>query len=195
LNARGVETVRNLNKLLRQAFARLNGEARAWYFLQQIERRGGLTDAAVAELAEHIPDGPEREPYLRTIRCWAEAHQIATDIHQEDEMDDVGKALVVRLHIVDRRMAWERPKVEAMEGYQDARGFRAWRQHPWEPSGILPVPADPEAAWADFVAWCRDGPYHSTEPLLRKETYLRIFTDDKPYHAWELREASEPRPS
>lgn len=61
-------------------------------------------------------------------------------------MDDVGKALVVRWHIVDRHMAWERPRVEALEGFQDARGFRARRQHPWEPSGILPVPADPEAA-------------------------------------------------
>jgi hypothetical protein len=184
--------MRNLNRLLRQAFSRLNGEARAWYFLQQIERRDGLTDADVADLAEHIPDGPERGPYLRTIRRWAETHQIVTDIHQEDEMDNVGKALVVRLHIVDRRMAWERPKVEALEGYQDARGFRAWRQHPWTPSGVEPVPVDPEEAWADFVEWCKGPPYQAAEPLLRKETYLRIFTEDKPYHAWELRQPAEP---
>jgi hypothetical protein len=181
--------VRNLNKLLRQAFARLNGGARAWYFLQQIERRGGPTDADMAALAENIPDGPERAPYLRTIRRWAETHQIPTDLHSEDEMDDVDKTLVVRLHVIDRYMAWERPKVEALESYRDARGFQAWTQHPWTPSGILPVPADPEAAWLDFVEWCRDGPYHSAEPLLRKETYLRIFTEDKPYHAWELRQS------
>jgi hypothetical protein len=179
--------MRNLNKLLRQAFARLNGEARAWYFLQKIERQGGLTDGDVAELAAHIPDGPERAPYLRTIRRWAEARYITTDLHPEDEMDDVGKALVVRWHIVDRYMAWERPKIEALESYVEPGGWTNWRQHPWTPSGILPVPADPEEAWADFVEWCRDGPYHCTEPLLRKETYLKIFTEDKPYHVWELR--------
>ena len=68
-------------------------------------------------------------------------------------------------------------------------------QHPWTPSGILPVPADPEEAWADFVEWCRDGPYHSAEPLLRKETYLRLFTEHKPYHQWELRQPAEPAES
>jgi hypothetical protein len=184
--------MRNLNKLLRQAFARLNGEARAWYFLQQIERRGKITDADVAELAEHIPDGPERGPYLRTIRRWAETHQIPTDIHQEDEMDDAGKVLMVRYHVIDRHMSWEKPKVEALESYRDAHGYQAWTQHPWEPSAVLPVPADPEAAWADFVAWCRDGLHHSAEPRLRKETYLKIFTGDRPYHGWELRQPSEP---
>jgi hypothetical protein len=183
--------VRNLNKLLRQAFAQLNGEARAWYFLQQIERRGGLTDADVAELAEHIPDSQERGPYLRTIRRWAEAHQITTDLHPEDEMDDVGKALVVRFHVIDRYAVWERPKIEAMEFLDDERGFRRWRQHPWKPSGILPVPADPEAAWLDFVEWCRTGPYQAAEPLLRRETYLKIFTEDKPYRIWELRGAED----
>jgi hypothetical protein len=182
--------VRNLSKLLRQAFARLNGEARAWYFLQQIERRGKITDADVAELAERIPDGPERASYLRTIRRWADTHQIATDLHPEDEMDDVGKALVVRFHIIDRHMGWERPRVEAVESFVEAGGWTNFRQGPWEPSGILPVPADPEAAWLDFVEWCQDGPYHSAEPLLRKETYLRIFTENKPYHQWELRQPS-----
>jgi hypothetical protein len=43
-----------------------------------------------------------------------------------------------------------------------------------------------------FAEWCRDRPYHSAELLLRKETYLRIFTENKPYHAWELRQPSEP---
>jgi hypothetical protein len=184
--------MRNLNKLLRQAFSRLNGEARAWYFLQQIERRGKITDADVAELAEHLPDGPERGPYLRTIRRWAEVHHITTDLHPEDEITDVGKALIVRFHVIDRHMAWERPKIEAMESYVEPGGWTNFRQHPWEPSGILPVPSDPEAAWADFVAWCREGPYQSAEPLLRQETYLRIFTEDKPYHAWELQQPSEP---
>jgi hypothetical protein len=40
-----------------------------------------------------------------------------------------------------------------------------------------------------FVEWGEDGSYHSAEPLLRKEMYLRIFTEDKPYHAWELMSA------
>jgi hypothetical protein len=111
--------MRNLNKLLRQAFARLNGEARAWYFLQQIERRGGLTDADVAELAEHIPEGRERGAYLRTIRRWAEAHKITTDLHPEDELSDVARYGFVRDHIVCRYMAYERPQVEAMEFYAD----------------------------------------------------------------------------
>lgn len=66
--------MRNVNRLLRQVFSRLNGEARAWYVLQQIKRRGGLTDADVTELAQHMPEGPERGPYLRTIRHWAETH-------------------------------------------------------------------------------------------------------------------------
>jgi len=53
------------------------------------------------------------------------------------------------------------------------------------------VPADPEAVWLDFVEWCCMGPYHAAEASLRKETYLRIFTEDKPYHAWELRQPSD----
>jgi hypothetical protein len=28
----------------------------------------------------------------------------------------------------------------------------------------------------------------AAQSLLRKETYLRIFTDDKPYHTWELQQ-------
>jgi hypothetical protein len=74
-------------------------------------------------------------------------------------------------------MTWERPKVEGLERYVEPGGWTNWRQHPWTPSGILPVPADPEEASADFVAWCRDGPYQSAEPLMRKETYLKIFTE------------------
>jgi len=81
------------------------------------------------------------------------------------------------------------------KSYVEPGGYTNWRQHPWEPSGVLPVPADPEAAWLDFVEWCRDGPYHSAEPLLRKETYLRIFTGeagDKPYLEWQLGQRDNP---
>jgi hypothetical protein len=99
----------------------------------------------------------------------------------------------MRHHIIDRRTAYEAPRHAAMESYVEPGGWINFRQHPWEPNDVLPVPLDLEATWDDFVEWCRDGPYHSAEPLLRKETYLRIFTEDKPYHAWELR-PSEPTP-
>jgi hypothetical protein len=92
-------------------------------------------------------------------------------------------------------MAWERPKIEALERYVKPGRWTNWRQDPWTPSGILPVPADLGAAWLDFVVRCRDGPYHSAEPLLRKETYIKIFTGEegkKPYHAWELRQGDNP---
>ena len=139
-------------------------------------------------LSSFEADGPERGAYLRTIRRWAEAHQIATDLHAEDEMTDVGKVGMARSHIIGRYMAWGRPKIEAVEFFDDARGYRAWHQGSWEPSGILSVPADPEAAWLDFVEWCKGPPYQAAEPLLRDETYLKIFTQDKPYHAWQPRQ-------
>ena len=110
-------------------------------------------------------------------------------------MSEVSKQLLIRFHIIDRHMAYEAPKHAALESYAEVGGWINFRQHPWEPSGVLPVPADPEAARLDFVEWCRDGPYHSAEPLLRKETYLKIFTENKPYHAWELRQPSEPESS
>jgi hypothetical protein len=99
---------------------------------------------------------------------------------------------MVRFHIIDRYAAWERPRIEAMEFYTDGRGYQAWRQHPWEPSGVEPVPADPEAAWKDFCLWCQGPPMNRTEPPLRRETYLRIFSEGKPYHGWEVRQAIEP---
>jgi hypothetical protein len=113
---------------------------------------------------------------------------IPTDLHEEDELSGALKSLIVRSHIADRYMGWERPKVEALESYVEPDGWIKFRQHPWTPSGILPVPSDPGAAWLDFVEWCQDGPYHSAEPLLRKQTYQKIFSEDQPYHAWELRQ-------
>jgi hypothetical protein len=80
------------------------------------------------------------------------------------------------MQLIDRHMAWERPQVEALESYVEPDGWTNWRQQPWELSGVLPVPADSEEAWEDFVAWRRDGHYHSAEPLLRKEANLKIFT-------------------
>jgi hypothetical protein len=179
--------------LRRRLYARLSGEARARLVLSQADARGYLTHEDAERLARYMPEGPRRAPYIRTIRQWCEAHGIPTDLHEEDELDEVGKSLIVRFHIIDRHMAWEQPKVEAVESFVEPGGWINFRQHPWEPSGILPVPADPEQAWLDFVEWCRDGPYHRDEPLLRKETYLRIFTENKPAHAWELR-PSEPTP-
>ena len=82
----------------------------------------------------------------------------------------------------------------ALESYIEPGGWTNWRQHPWTPSGILPVPADPEAAWEDFCEWCRPGPYQAAQPLLRQETYLRIFTESKPYHAWQLRRPEDSDP-
>jgi hypothetical protein len=29
------------------------------------------------------------------------------------------------------------------------------------------------------------------EVPLRRETYLKIFTEEKPYHAWELRQSDQ----
>jgi hypothetical protein len=185
----------NLNRLLRKAIDRLNGELRALYYLRQIERRGhGVTKIDLDELVRQMPeDGPQRTAYWRAIRLWCERHNITTDLHPEDELSDTGKSLLVRFHIVERRMAWERPKIEAQETYVTPDGFMAWRQYPWTPSGILPVPADPEAAWLDFIEWVKGPPMNRTgDPPLRRETYLKIFTEEKPYHAWELRQPHQP---
>jgi hypothetical protein len=138
------------------------------------------------------------EAYLRCLWQWSQAHGDILGLDEEDTMDEISKRLLVRHHIIDRHMAYKRPQQEAVESFVEPGGWTNFRQHPWTPSGILPVPADPEAAWADFVEWCKGPPYQAAEPLLRKETYIKIFTGedgDKPYHAWELRQPSDPRPS
>jgi hypothetical protein len=186
--------MRNYRKIIRQLIWRLPPAKRAQYLLDQIEARGELLDEDVDRLAVYVPqDGPDRSAYLRCLWQWSRAHGDILGLDEEDTMDEVSKQLLVRHHIIDRRMAYEAPKHAALESYVEPGGWTNFRQHPWEPSGILPVPVDPEAAWLDFVEWCQDGPYHRTEPLLRQETYLKIFAENKPYHAWELR-PSEPTP-
>jgi hypothetical protein len=187
---------RRIHRLMSRALANLDGGQRARYVLRLIEKRraqhGHVTEADAVLVAQHMPAGPDRAVYIRMVREWCQAHDIETDLHREDELDDVGKSLLVRFHIVERRMAWERPKIEAMESYVTSDGFMAWRQHPWEPSGILPVPPNAEEAWLDFIEWVKGSPMRYAEVPLRRETYLKIFTEDKPYHAWELRQPDKP---
>jgi hypothetical protein len=112
---------------------------------------------------------------------------------RDPQLSEAGKTLRVRFHITDRHIEYERPRMEALESYREPGGWNNWRQHPWTPSGILPMPADPEAAWADFIEWCQGPPLNGAEPPLRKESYIAIFTSpDPPYHAWELRQPSDP---
>jgi hypothetical protein len=185
--------MRNYQKIIRQLIWRLPPVKRAGYLLDQIDAHGELRDEDVDRLATYAPsDDTDRSAYLRCLWQWSHAHGDILGLDEEDVMSDLGKEMLVRWHTLDRRAAFEAPKNASLESYVEAGGWTNFRQHPWTPSGILPVPPDPEAAWLDFVEWCRDGPYHSAEPLLRKETYLRIFTENKPYHAWELRQPSEP---
>src|SRR5262245_6037980 len=118
--------------LRRRLYARLSGEARARLALCQADARGYPTAEDAERLARYMPVGPKRGPYLRFIRIWCEARGIPTDLHEEDEIDDVGKELVAGFHIIDRHMAWERPKVEALENYVEPGGWTNFRQHPWE---------------------------------------------------------------
>jgi hypothetical protein len=112
--------------------------------------------------------------------------------HHEDELSNAGKTLLVRFHVAYRHIDYERPKHDAREQVIGPGGVVSWRQHPWTPSGVLPVPADPEEAWLDFVAWCQGPPMNAPEVPLRKGTYLSIFTSpNPPYHAWELRQPSD----
>jgi hypothetical protein len=181
--------MRKYHRIIRQLIWRLPAAKRAQYLLSQIDARGELRDVDVERLAAYVPsDEPDRSAYLRCLWKWSQAHGDILGLEEEDTMSEVSKQLLVRYHIIHRHMAWERPRIEAKESYVEPGGWTNWRQHPWMPSGVEPVPPDPEEAWADFVAWCQDGPYHSAEPLLRKETYLKIFTEDKPYHDWELRQ-------
>jgi hypothetical protein len=188
--------MRSYHKIIRQLIWRLPAAKRAQYLLDQIDARGELRDVDVDRLAAYVPqDDSDRSAYLRVLWQWSRAHNDVLGLIEEDIMSDVGKEMLVRFHIIDRHMAWERPKIEALESYVEPGGWTNWRQHPWAPSGVLPVPADPEAAWLDFVEWCQEGPYHSAKPLLRRETYLKIFSENKPYHTWELRQASAAEPT
>jgi hypothetical protein len=186
--------VRNYHKIIRQLIWRLPATKRAGYLLDQIDARGELLDEDVDRLAAYVPpEGRDRSAYLCCLWQWSRAHGDALGLEEEDTMDELSKQLLIRYHIIDRHMAWERPKLDAMESYVEPGGWTNWRQHPWTPSDILPVPADPEAAWLDFVEWCKGPPYQAAEPLLRKETYLAIFTSPTPpYHTWELRQSSDP---
>jgi hypothetical protein len=190
--------MRNYSRIIRQLIWRLPPAKRAQYLLEQIEARGELRDVDVERLAAYAPqeqEGSDRSAYLRCLWQWSRAHGDILGLDEEDTMTDLAKEMLIRWHVLDRRQAFEAPKHAALESYVEPGGYTNWRQHAWTPSGILPVPLDPEAAWEDFCEWCRTGPYQSTEPLMRKETYLRIFTENKSYHAWQLRQPSEPSPS
>jgi hypothetical protein len=183
--------VRDYRRLIHRFVAHLPGGKKAQFLLRQIDRRR-FRDSDVEELRRHAPqDSEERSQYLRVLWQWSREHNNALGLEEEDTLSDTGRYLIVRFHIIDRHMAYKRPQEEAVESFVEPGGWTNFRQHPWTPSGILPVPQDPEEAWLDFIAWCQDGPYHRAEPLLRKETYIKVFSENQPYHQWELRQPKD----
>jgi hypothetical protein len=179
----------------------LTGEAVAKIVIAEAERlhRGDpplWSDAELERLKHPLArDSNARHAYARVINRWCQEQGIESTLDEIDPPSEASLEAMVRWHIIDRHRAYEAPKHAALESYVEAGGWMNWRQHPWVPSGILPVPADPEGAWLDFCEWCRDGPYHSAVPLMPKETYQRIFSENKPYHRWELRPSEPENPS
>jgi hypothetical protein len=140
-----------------------------------------------------VRDRRARHAYVRAITEGCKALGIEPpSLETLDPPDEVSLEGMIRFHVIDRFMGWEKPRLDALESYVEPGSWINWRQHPWTPSGIERVSADPEEAWADFVVWCKDGPCQSAEPLMRKETYLRVFTQNKPYHPWQLRAPEDP---
>jgi hypothetical protein len=186
--------VRNYHRLIHRLVARLPGGKKARFLLRQIDRRG-FRESDIEELRRHLPqDLQERSRYLRVLWQWSRAHDNVLGLAEEDTMSDVDRWLLIRHHVIDRHMAYKRPQEEAVESFVEPGGWTNFRQHPWTPSGVLPVPQDPEEAWADFQQWVKGPPMNCAEVPLRKETYISIFTSpsNPPCHRWELRQPGDP---